>query len=284
MAASLKSLLETRTPLVAPGSHDGISALLVRELGFEATYIGSFAVTAALHGLPDIGFASLDDMTETVRRVAAVAEVPIIVDGEGGFGNPIHVARTVKALERAGASATHIEDHAFGKHLGTAQVIPLEQGVNKIKAAVDARASEEFLIIGRSDAIATEGSDATVDRLLAYQEAGADALFMARALRAGDVLDKRLVEEARVPIVITNGPRTGYTSADLGEQGASIVLWPTISSLGAESGMRRVFEALKRDDSTAAADEGLGTNAKFEEFVGTDTYREAAQRFGLLPS
>ena len=282
MAASIKRLLEQRSPLIAPGSHDGISALLIRELGFDATYIGSFAVTAAKHGLPDIGFASLEDMADTVRRVAAIVDVPIIVDGEGGFGNAIHVARTVRVLERAGASATHIEDHAFGKHLGMPQVIPVKQAVDKIKAALDARASEDFLIIGRSDAEASEGADATVDRLLAYQEAGADVLFMARALKAGDVLNKRLVEESRVPIVITNGPGTGYTAADLGEQGAGIVLYPTITSLAAESGMRSVFEALARDGFTAAVDASLGTNARFEEFVGTEEYRATAHRLGLL--
>jgi 2-methylisocitrate lyase-like PEP mutase family enzyme len=282
MAASIKSLLERRSPLIAPGTYDGVSALLVRELGFDATYIGSFAVTAALHGLPDIGFASLDDMAETVRRVASIVDVPIIVDGEGGFGNPLHVARTIKVLESAGASATHIEDHSFGKHLETPQVIPVTQAVDKIKAAVDARASEDFLIIGRSDAESSEGADATVDRLLAYQEAGADILFMARALKAGDVLNKRLVEESRVPILITNGPGTGYTAADLGEQGASIVLYPTMTSLAAESGMRKAFEALVRDGSTAAVDDSLGSNARFEEFVGTDHYRSTAQRLGLL--
>ncbi|ETD33293.1 oxaloacetate decarboxylase [Williamsia sp. D3] len=282
MAATIKSLLERRSPLVAPGAYDGISALLIRELGFDAAYIGSFAVTAAKHGLPDIGFASIDDMAESVRCVSAVTDVPIIVDGEGGFGNALHVARTVRVLERAGASATHIEDHSFGKHLGAPKVIPVKQAVDKIKAAVDARASEDFLIIGRSDAETSEGQEATVDRLLAYQEAGADILFMARALRAGDVLNKRLVEESKVPILITNGPNTGYTAADLGEQGASIVLYPTTTSLAAESGMRRAFEAIARDGSTAAVDDSIGTNAQFEEFVGTSEYRATAERIGLL--
>lgn len=282
MAATIKSLLERRSPLVAPGAYDGISALLIRELGFDAAYIGSFAVTAAKHGLPDIGFASIDDMAESVRCVSAVADVPIIVDGEGGFGNALHVARTVRVLERAGASATHIEDHSFGKHLGAPKVIPVKQAVDKIKAAVDARASEDFLIIGRSDAEMSEGQEATVDRLLAYQEAGADILFMARALRAGDVLNKRLVAESKVPILITNGPNTGYTAADLGEQGASIVLYPTTTSLAAESGMRRAFEAIARDGSTAAVDDSIGTNAQFEEFVGTSEYRATAERIGLL--
>lgn len=283
MPVPLKSLLGRGAPLIVPGVFDGMSAVLVRELGFEAAYIGSFGVTGAKYGLPDIGFVGLDDMADAVRRVSAVVDVPIIVDGEGGFGNPLHVGRTVKVLERSGAAATHIEDHTFGKHLGVAQVIPVKQGVDKIKAALDARTSEDFLIIGRSDAVASEGEDATVDRLLAYQEAGADALFLARAVKAGDVLNQRLRAESKVPILTTNGPGTGYSAFDLGEQGADIVLYPTVANLAAMTGMRQVFEALARDGSTVSVDAGLGTNVAYDSFLGADEYRAQARSLGLLP-
>ncbi len=283
MTVSLKSVLSRNSPLIVPGAFDGVSAVLVRELGFQAAYIGSFAVTGAKYGLPDIGFVGLEDMADTVRRVADIVGVPVIVDGEGGFGNPLHVARSVQVLERAGASATHIEDHAFGKHLGVAQVIPVGQAVDKIKAAVDARASEDFLIIGRSDAVASEGEDATVDRLLAYQEAGADALFLARAVKPGDVLNQRLRAESKVPILTTNGPGTGYSAADLGEQGADIVLYPTVTSVAAMSSMRNVLETLAREGSTVDVDATIGTNAEFDAFLGVDEYRSMALSLGLLP-
>ncbi|MEV0688534.1 isocitrate lyase/PEP mutase family protein [Nocardia sp. NPDC050378] len=277
MVLPLKTLLGQTSPLIAPLAYDGISARLVREFGFRAAYIGSYAVSATKYGVADIGFVGLEDMADTVRRIAPVVDVPVIVDGEGGFGNPIHVARTVQVLERAGASATHIEDHVFGKHLGVPRVIPVEQAVDKIKAALDARKSEDFLIIGRSDALLSEGEDATIDRLLAYQEAGADALFLARTPKPGEVLNERLRKEARVPILMTNGP--GYSAAELGEQGADIVLYPTLNNFVAESSMRKALERLAHEGSSVGIEEDYEA---FDIFLGADEYRSTALELGLL--
>jgi 2-methylisocitrate lyase-like PEP mutase family enzyme len=278
VVSSLKSLVSESSPLIAPLAYDGISARIVRDLGFRAAYVGSHSVASAKYGLADIGFVGLEDMAEVVRRVAPIVDVPVIVDGEGGFGNPIHVARTVQVLERAGASATHIEDHLFGKHLGVPQVLPVKQAVDKIKAAVDARASDDFLIIGRTDAISGEGLNAAVDRLLAYQEAGADALFLAKWMKPGEMLDKRLREQSRVPIVMTNGPDT--SAKDLGDQGADIVLYPTLTSLAAESSMRQALEVLAREGSTVDIEEKV---EEFDRWLGVDEYRSTALKFGLLP-
>jgi 2-methylisocitrate lyase-like PEP mutase family enzyme len=278
VAPSLKSLVSESSPLIVPLAYDGIAAHLVRELGFQAAYVGSHSVASTKYGLADIGFVGLEDMADVVRRIAPIVDVPVIVDGEGGFGNPIHVARAVQVLERAGASATHIEDHVFGKHLGIPQVLPVKQAVDKIKAAVDARASDDFLIIGRTDALSSEGMDAAVDRLLAYQDAGADALFLAKWMKPGDVLDARLREEARVPIVMTNGPDS--SARDLAEQGADIVLYPTLTSLAAESSMRQALEVLAREGSTVDIEENV---EDFDRYLGVDEYRSRALEFGLLP-
>lgn len=278
MVRSFKSLISESSPLIAPLAYDGISARLVRELKFDAAYIGSLAVSASRYGIADLGFVGLEDMADTVRRIAPIVEVPVIVDGEGGFGNPLHVARTVQVLERAGASATHIEDHAFGKHLGSPQVIPVEKAVDKIKAAVDARASEDFLIIGRSDALHSEGLDAAVDRLLAYQEAGADALFLARLPLPGEVLDERFRKESRVPILMTNGP--DYTAQELSEQGADIVLYPTLTTLVAESSMRQALERLAGEGSAVGMKE---SDVDFDKFLGVDEFRSTARQYDLIP-
>ncbi|ELT42626.1 isocitrate lyase/PEP mutase family protein [Arthrobacter nitrophenolicus] len=278
MVRTLKEVISENSPLVAPLAYDGISARLVRDLKFQAAYIGSYAASASKYGVADIGFVGLEDIADMVRRIAPIVDVPLIVDGEGGFGNPIHVARSVQVLERAGASATHIEDHVFGKHLGTPQVIPLGQAVDKIKAAVDARKSEDFLIIGRSDALLSEGEEATIDRLLAFQEAGADVLFLARAPKPGDVLNKRLREEARVPILMTNG--LGYSAKEMGEQGADIVLYPTLTNFVAESAMRQALELLAREGSTVDIVEDYDA---FDAFLGAEEYKATAHRLGLLP-
>ena len=169
---------------MVPSIYDGISALVLREFGFEAAYIGSYATGATRHGLPDIGYIGTGGHGgPTPRRLAPVAGVPVIVDGEGGWGNPLHVARAVQVLERSGAAATHIEDHDFGKHItGKPRIVPVKVAVDKIKAALDARNSEDFLIIARTDSAGIEGPEAAVDRLLAYQEEGADGLFIAGRL------------------------------------------------------------------------------------------------------
>jgi methylisocitrate lyase len=281
MVRSLKTLISENSPLIVPLAYDGISARLVRALDFKAAYIGSWAVTAAKYGLPDIGFVGLEDMADMVRRIAPIVEVPLIVDGEGGFGNAIHVARTVKILEQAGASATHIEDHTFGKHLGLPHVIPVEQAVDKIKAALDARSSDDFLIIARSDALVSEGEEATIDRLLAYQEAGADALFLARAQKPGEVQNKRLSEGSRVPIVMTNAP--GWSAAELAEQGADVVFYPTTTYLAAESSMRRALEVLAAEASTKQIDDDYKSFEEFDQFLGIDEYGAKARALGLIP-
>ncbi|WP_448638508.1 isocitrate lyase/PEP mutase family protein [Geodermatophilus sp. URMC 63] len=281
MVSSLRNLISENSPLIAAPAYDGISARLVRAFDFKAAYVGSFAVTAAKYGMLDIGFVGLEDMADVVRRVAPIVEVPVIVDGEGGFGNPIHVANAVRVLERAGASATHIEDHVFGKHVGIPQVLPVKQAVDKIKAALDARTSDDFLIIARSDALVGEGEEATIDRLLAYQEAGADALFLARAQKPGEVQNKRLGEESRVPIVMTNAP--GWSAADLGQQGADVVLYATLATLAAESSMRKALEVLAREGSSVSVDDDFIDFASLDAFFGVDEYLATARRFGLVP-
>ncbi|GAA4667790.1 hypothetical protein GCM10025780_07680 [Frondihabitans cladoniiphilus] len=228
--------------------------------------------------MPDIGYIGLEDMADQARRLAPIAGVPLIVDGEGGWGNAIHVARAVQVLERAGAAATHIEDHDFGKHLTIkSSVIPTGQAVDKIKAAVDARDSEDFLIIGRTDSIGVEGPSAGVDRALAYQEAGADGLFIAGFLDADSWA--RLTSDARVPIYVPDFPR--QSAADQAAQGADVVLYYGLAHIAAKAGMQQALEVLKAESSTQSIESRLST-AGFDEFLGIEKARVQARRFGLI--
>ncbi|MEU6577850.1 isocitrate lyase/PEP mutase family protein [Streptomyces sp. NPDC046805] len=279
MTRTLKQLIKENHPLIAPIVYDGISALLVRELGFKAAYIGSYATGATKYGVPDIGHIGLEDMADQVRRLAPAVGVPLIVDGEGGWGNPLHVARAVQTLERAGAAATHIEDHVFGKHItASPRVLPVEQAADKIKAAVDARASDDFMIIGRTDAAAGEGPAAAVDRVLAYQEAGADGLFVAGELDSDN--HARLKAEARVPVF--SGDLPGHSAADHAAQGAAVVMYYALSHLAAAQGMRHALEVLAREESTTSLEEQLPQWQDFDVFLGIEPAREAAKTYGLL--
>ncbi len=278
MAKTLKQAIADNHPLVVPSIYDGISALLVRDMGFEAAYIGSYATGATRYGVPDIGYIGLEDMADQARRLAPIVGVPLIVDGEGGWGNPLHVARSVKVLERAGAAATHIEDHDFGKHLTAQQVITSEKAVDKIKAAVDARQSEEFLIIARTDSPAVEGPASAVDRALAYQEAGADGLFIAGFLDADAWA--RLKSEARVPIYVPDFPQ--MSAADQAAQGADVVLYYGLAHISAKAGMLEAYEVLKKNASTVSIESKLSTGG-FDEFLGIEDARAQARKYRLIP-
>jgi 2-methylisocitrate lyase-like PEP mutase family enzyme len=279
MTRALKQVIAENTPLVVPSIHDGMSALLVRDLGFKAAYIGSYATGAAKYGVPDIGYIGLEDMADQVRRLAPVAGVPIIVDGEGGWGNAVHVARAVRVLERAGAAATHIEDHVFGKHMTmNPRLATAGQTADKIKAAVDARDSEDFMIIGRTDAAYSEGPSAAVDRVLAYQEAGADGLFVAGLLDPEN--QARLRAEARVPVFTVDFPQ--HSAADHAAQGADVVLYFALAHSAAVHSMRAALEILAREGSTVSIEEQFDGVADFDRFLGIDRARDEAKSFGLL--
>ena len=277
MARSLQTLIAENHPLIVPSIYDGISALLIKELEFDAAYIGSYATGATRYGVPDIGYIGLEDMADQVRRLGPIAEVPIIVDGEGGWGNALHVARAVQVLERAGAAATHIEDHDFGKHLGAQQVIATDKAVDKIKSALDSRKSEDFLIIARTDSPAVEGPARAVDRALAYQEAGADGLFIAGFLD-GDSW-ARLKQGARVPIYVPDFP--SMSAADQAGQGADVVLYYGLAHISAKAGMLEAFQTLKQHASTVSIEGRLGTGG-FDEFLGIEAARAQAKKFGLI--
>jgi 2-methylisocitrate lyase-like PEP mutase family enzyme len=276
MPQTLRQAIAQGRPLVAPSIYDGISALLVRDLGFKAAYIGSYATGATKYGVPDIGHVGLEDMADQIRRLAPVANVPIIVDGEGGWGNPLHVARAVRVLERAGAAATHIEDHVFGKHLTSSPtLLSVGQAADKIKAAVDARDSEDFLIIGRTDSPGVEGQDAAVDRVLAYQEAGADGLFVAGYLDADR--QTRLKAAARVPIFTVNWPQLSAADHD-----ADVVLYFALSHAAAVTGMRHALETLAREGSSVGVEGQIDSVPDFDIFLGIEQARQDARAYGLL--
>jgi 2-methylisocitrate lyase-like PEP mutase family enzyme len=281
MTSSLRDLISKSSPLIAPSIYDGITAGVLRDVGFSAAYIGSYATGATKYGVPDIGFIGVEDMADQLRRLAPIANVPLIVDGEGGWGNPLHVARSIKILERAGAAAIHIEDHEFGKHIVmNPRIIPVGQAVDKIKAALDARESEELMIIARTDSPGTEGPQAAFDRLMAYQEAGADGLFYAGV---PDIeVQLHLKAESSVPIFGVDFPTQG--ADELGAL-ADVILYYGITHLVVRNALSRAFSVLAKERSTVSLEEELGGIPGiigFDDFLGVPQAREKARQFGLL--
>lgn len=178
---SLKQRLARPGIVIAPGIYDALTASLAAAVGFEALYVSGAAIAYTRLGRPDIGLVSMTEVAETVALIRERVPTPLIVDADTGYGNALNVERTVRLFERAGATAIQLEDQTFPKrcgHLKDKSLISVSEMAGKVKAAVDARASEETLIVARTDAVAVEGFDKAVERARLYAEAGADVLFV----------------------------------------------------------------------------------------------------------
>jgi 2-methylisocitrate lyase-like PEP mutase family enzyme len=177
----LRELLKKQELVCAPGAYNALTAKLIEEAGFNSVYMSGYCTAAAQFALPDLGLLTMTEMLRNVQALADAVEIPLIADGDTGYGNPINVVRTVREYEKAGAAAVHLEDQVWPKrcgHMKGKQVIPKEDMVAKIRAATDCRLSDDFVIIARTDALAVEGLEAAIDRCRAYAGAGADVVFV----------------------------------------------------------------------------------------------------------
>jgi len=262
----LRLKLEERRGLLVPGAADALAARVIANLGFEAIYITGAGVTNTLLGMPDLGFISLPELAQQTSAIRDAVDLPIIVDADTGFGNPLNVRHTVQVLERAGANALQIEDQIFPKrcgHFSGKQVIAAEEMVAKLKAAVDARRNQDFLIIARTDARAVHGFDAAIDRATKWIEAGADLTFV----EAPESLDEvnRIPALLRVPQVINmvpGGKTPIVDAAALASMRYALVLYANAALQGAIAGMQAALSELK---ARGFLDESSGKIASFAE-------------------
>ena len=229
---TLRARLAAGPIVLAPGVCDGLTAALAADAGAEALYLSGAALAYSRFGRPDIGLVSMAEVADTLALVRDRVDVPLIVDADTGFGNALNVQRTVRAFERAGASAIQLEDQTFPKrcgHLDGKGVIPLTEAVGKIRAALDARASEDTLIVARTDALAVEGMDAALERAHAFAEAGADLIFL-DALRTEEQMAQALTSLKGVAPLMANMVEGGKTppksAAELEAMGFALVIFP----------------------------------------------------------
>jgi len=238
-----------RRALVVPGAANALSARVIADLGFEAVYVTGAGVTNTYLGLPDMGFLNLAQLAEHTATIRDAVALPVIVDADTGFGNALNVRHTVRVLERAGANAIQIEDQVSPKrcgHFAGKAVISAAEMAEKIHAAVDARASEDLLVIARTDARAVEGFQSAVDRASAYVEAGADLTFV----EAPESIDemRRIPEILKVPQVVNMvvGGKTPIVDAsELSGMGFAIVLYANAALQGAILGMQNALRELR---------------------------------------
>jgi 2-methylisocitrate lyase-like PEP mutase family enzyme len=228
----LKKRLEQPDVLLAPGVYDALSALVAEQAGFEALYLSGASIAYTLLGRSDVGLTTVSEVINTLAHITDRVEIPVIVDADTGFGNALNTQRTVRDLERAGASMIQLEDQTFPKrcgHLDGKAVVPVKEMEGKLRAALDARHSSDTLVLARTDALAIEGFDATLDRAERYLECGVDALFI-EAVRTPEQMDiacKRFA--SRIPLLanMVEGGKTPVQSAqELGGRGYKIVIFP----------------------------------------------------------
>jgi len=263
---ALRALAEARRGVIVPGAFNALSARVIADAGFEAVYVTGAGVTNMWFGMPDQAFMGLAEIADHTARIRDAVDLPLIVDADTGFGNALNVVHTVRTLERAGADCIQLEDQVAPKrcgHFSGKEVISTEEAVSKIKAAVDARRDPDLMIMARTDACATHGFEAAIERAQKMSEAGADILFVEAVTQAEEVqaLPTRLDKPQLMNMVI--GGRTPIFGAeDLGRLGFGFVLYANAALQGALAGMSRVLTVLR---DTKRVDEDPALVAPFAE-------------------
>ncbi|WBS04519.1 methylisocitrate lyase [Pseudoduganella sp. SL102] len=282
--AAFRQAVREESPLQVVGAINANHALLAQRAGFRAIYLSGGGVAAGSLGLPDLGISNLDDVLTDVRRITDVCDLPLLVDIDTGFGaSAFNVARTVKSMIKFGAAAVHIEDQVGAKRCGHRpgkEIVSQGEMVDRVKAAVDARTDEDFVIMARTDALAVEGFDAAIERAVACVEAGADMIF-AEALTELSMY-KRFAEAVKVPVLanITEyGSTPLFTLEELRSVDVDIVLYPLSAFRAMNRAAENVYGAIRRDGTQQNV---LGTMQTREELYESIGYHVFEQKLDAL--
>ncbi len=285
MTISLRKRLTEDRILLAPGIYDGLSALLADQAGAEAVYLSGASIAYTRFGRPDLGLVAMTEVADTLAQITDRVELPVIVDADNGYGNALNVQRCVRIFERAGAAAIQLEDQALPKrcgHLDGKQLISTGEMTGKLKAALDARASADTLIIARTDAIAVEGLDPALERADAYLEAGADVLFIeAPKDRAAMVkINQRFA--GRVPLLanmVEGGKTELLSAAALEKLGYSIVIFPGGLVRALSRTAQDYFESLIENGTTEPFLDRMADFAELNRIIGTPEMLNTAAKY-----
>jgi 2-methylisocitrate lyase-like PEP mutase family enzyme len=284
-AQKLRGLLAGTAPIIAPGVYDGLTGLLVEQAGFDCAYLSGASASFTRLGRPDLGLMTMTEVADTVANIRERIDIPLVVDGDTGFGNALNVQRTVRLFERMGASGIQLEDQTMPKrcgHLEGKQLVPVAEMQGKIHAALDARTDEATVIVARTDAIAVIGIEAALERGAAYIDAGADVLFVESPLDDAQLAEVGSVLGARIPLLanMVEGGKTPLHSAEeLGQLGFKLVIFPgamvrVLSRAGAE-----YLEALRRDGTTAGILDSMFDFKQVNDVIGTDDLIELSNKY-----
>jgi 2-methylisocitrate lyase-like PEP mutase family enzyme len=271
-AELIRNSINEKGQLIMPGVYDALSAKIAARTGFEVIFITGYSLSATLLGEPDFGLLTQSEVVSAAQRICAVVETPVIVDADTGYGNAINVIRTVQDLLRAGAAGMFLEDQVWPKrcgHMRGKQVIPLDEQVKKLRAAVEARAEKDFFIVARTDARQALGLNDAITRGIAFKDAGADAVFIEAPESKAEM--KEISKQVQGPLV-ANMLERGVTPLmgpqELKDLGFELIVWPLAPLYSVAKSLTDIYSTLRRDGSTLAVLDRLMPFDEFNDIVG----------------
>ncbi len=278
-----KLLFDNSKPLVVPGVYDAIGAKIAQKAGFEAMFQTGYGTSATLLGLPDYGFIGATETTENARRICRAVSVPVIVDADTGYGNPLSVWKLVKELESAGAAGIFLEDQKWPKrcgHMSGKEVITKEEYSQKLQAALDARKSKNFIIVARTDARAPEGLDAAIERGLRYKKIGADAIFI-EAPKSIEEMKKigRTIKAPLVANMIEGGATPLVSSKVLHKIGFKLILYPLSVLFANAFASMKILHELRRSGTTTRLKKNVVNFDQFNEIVDLAKFKKMERNY-----
>ncbi len=280
----VQKILDEVGSLAFPGIYDTLSAKIAEKTGFPMAFVSGYSLAASTIGEPDFGLLTQTEVVERARQICASVNIPVIVDADTGYGNPLNVYRTVKDLIAAGAAGCFLEDQVWPKrcgHMRNKKVIDREQYLQKIRAAVEARGSNDFFIVARTDAEAVLGLDEAIERVKAARALGADASFV-EAPGSKDQL-MTIGKRAPKPIVanmIEGGKTPVLPKEELAELGFQLILYPLTGLFAAAAAMRDYYQKLRDDGTTIGKEDGLMQFAEFNDLIGVEEKYQLSEKFG----
>ena len=285
MNTRVHQVLAQNGSVVFPGVYDTLSAKIVQRVGFPMSFISGYSVAATAIGEPDLGLLTQTEIVERARRVCGSVSIPIIVDADTGYGNPLNVIRTVNELIAAGAAGCFLEDQVWPKkcgHMRGKRVIDRAEYIDKVRAAVEARAGRDFFIVARTDALAAASLDEAIARVTEARAAGADASFVEApesleqmaevGRRAPRPIVANMIEHGRTPVL----PRQRLV-----ELGFQLILYPLSGVFAAAHALERIYQRLADTQTTAGAEQELMAFTSFKDLIGVEETYRLAERFGV---
>lgn len=276
--AKFRQALKDNSPLQIVGAINAYCAMLAEQSGHQALYLSGGGVANASYGLPDLGITSLNDVIADVERISNASSAPLLVDIDTGWGGAFNIARTIRAMEKAGAAAVHLEDQVAQKRCGhrpNKAIVSQAEMVDRIKAAVDARQDDDFVIMARTDALAVEGMDSAIERAIACVEAGADAIFPEAINELAQY--KQFANAVDVPILanITEFGQTPlFNCRELGEQGVGMVLYPLSAFRAMSKAALGVYQSIATNGDQTEVVESMQTRKELYDVLGYHAYED----------